>query len=539
MPDNNDFTFTLSVSEQNFTTKPPKGDDAWCHIRFKPQEFTVSTFLDAALDGKVFCGTFKSDNADSSFPIGDKRRENFISTSTIFYDFDNMDMEMGDFISDKVKYKPTFAYTTYDNGIEGNRFRLGYVFIHPIKGEANFNAMYDAIIKANGFPIESKEQGGVDKSTTDRCEQCYLGTHQGASTYYTPYSLYTYSRLDFEEFIEETPVQLQPQASGTDKEIKIDSGFLNDFLNLNTDDFFHKYRYYYDKYKKSLETELILDDSGMFYTFPEFYVAVTHKIIRGKTYRWQIGDDRKNKIFVAAKIMLYNVPSLTIENLLFNLRMERHWYYVNTDGKIDDARLIQTAKNAFKYDLKLNPTKHRAYKVNKEYWKKQGISANSAKGYVRSYMHAMEIKPYINPYMSLKYNLDLLEENGITISESTLKRMVNRGFIEVNKNMEYSFNNTYLSERHTNATIRVTNEIIRLLKENGNTTQKDLAEILGMDIRTIKGYFKRMKKEKLIKLVGNNRSGKWVVIEPQPQEPNVIEPELVSNQITLCQEAFV
>lgn len=533
MPDNNDFRFTLSVSEQNFTTKPPKGDDAWSQIRFKPQEFTVRTFLHAALEGKVFCGTFKSDNADSSFPIDDKKRENFISTSTIFYDFDNMDMEMDDFISDKVKYKPTFAYTTYDNSIEGNRFRLGYVFNHPIKGEANFNAMYDAIIKANGFQIESKEQGGVDKNTTDRCEQCYLGTHQYASTYYTPYSLYIYTRYDFEEFIEETPVQPQPQASSTDKEITIDSGFLNDYLNLNIDDFFHKYRYYYHNYKKSLETELILDDSGMFYTFPEFYVAVTHKKSRGKSYRWQIGDDRRNKIFVTAKIMLHNLPTLTIENLLFNLRMERHWYYVNTDGKIDDARLIQTAKNAFTYDLKLNPTKHGAFKVNKEYWDEQGISANAATGYIRSYLHAMEIKPYINPYMSLKYNLDILKENGISISKSTLKRMVTRGFIEINKNMEYSCNNTYLPQRIGDVTNPVTIAIIDLLKEDGSRTQKEIAEMLCMDVRSIKRYFKAMKKKKLIKLVGNNRSGKWVVLEPQPQEQNVINLPMVAEQIVL------
>lgn len=520
MPDNNDFRFTLSVSEQNFTSKPPKGDDAWSKIRFKPQEFTVRTFLHAALEGKVFCGTFKSDNADSSFPIDEKKRENFISTSTIFYDFDNMDMEMDDFISDKVKYKPTFAYTTFDNGIAGNRFRLGYVFHHPIKGAANFDAMYNAIIKANGFPIEeTKAQGGVDKNTIGRCEQCYLGTHQCASTYYIPYSLYIYTRYDFEEFIEEQePLVLpQPQASSTDKEIKIDSGFLNDFLNLNIDDFFHKYRYYYYNYKKSLETGLILDESEMFYTFPEFYVAVTHKKSRGKSYRWQIGDDRRNKIFVTAKIMLHNLPTLTIENLLFNLRMERHWYYVNTDGKIDDARLIQTAKNAYTYDFNLNPTNHGSFKVNKEYWDAQGISANSATGYVRSYRHALEIKPYINPYMSLSYNLKLLNDNGINISKSTLKRMVTRGFIEINKNMEYSSINTYLPQRIGDVTNPVTIAIIDLLKEDGKRTQKDIADILLMDVRSIKRYFKAMIADKLIKRIGNNRSGEWVVMEPQPR----------------------
>lgn len=439
-------------------------------------------------------------------------------------------MEMDDFISDKVKYKPTFAYTTFDNHIEGNRYRLCYVFNHPIKGEANYNAMYNAIIQANDFPIENKEQGGIDTKTQNRCEQCYLGTHECADIYYVPYSLYIYSTYDFEKYIEQQTEQPQSQTvCANNAEIKIDSGFLNDFKNLNIDVFFKKYRYYYPNYLASIETPLILDESHMFYTYPEDYVAVTHKMKGGKSLKWKVGEDRKIKMFMTAKIMLHNLPTLTIENLLFNLKMERHWYYINVDDKINDDFLIHTAKNAYKYDYPLNPTKHGSYRVNKKYWEEQGISANSASGYIRSYRHAMEIKPLINPYMPLKYNLDLLNDSGIRISESTLKRMVTRGFIEINKKREI---NTYLSQRIGDVTNPVTNEILRLLKENGNRTQKDIAEILNMHVRTIKRYFKAMT-GKLIKREGDNRAGKWEVIEPQPQEHIVLNLPTVSKQTIL------
>lgn len=74
MPDNTTFSFNISVSQQHFTTKPPKGDDVWKQIYFTPQEFTVETLLQAVRNGKVFCGTFKSDKPDSSFSISEKKK---------------------------------------------------------------------------------------------------------------------------------------------------------------------------------------------------------------------------------------------------------------------------------------------------------------------------------------------------------------------------------------------------------------------------------------------------------------------------------
>ena len=137
-----EFTFTQCISEQCFKTKP--GNNECKTIVFKPREVTIKKLLDYATHGGVFSPTCKSASIDGSFNIKDKNKDNFLSTSTLFFDFDKMDIPMLDFVSG-LKFKPSFGYTSYRNGMDGFRFRLGYVFRHPITGSQNFQELYCAI----------------------------------------------------------------------------------------------------------------------------------------------------------------------------------------------------------------------------------------------------------------------------------------------------------------------------------------------------------------------------------------------------------
>lgn len=505
MSANNDFTFTLSVSEQNFSAKPTKADGWFKTIQFKPQELTIPSLLDYATHGKVFCHCFNSNRSDDSF--GMPKKENFVSTSTLFFDIDNSDKPLDDYIYN-LRFKPSFAYTTFGNGAEGYRFRLGYVFGKPIVGAAEYNSLYRAVAAANDFQ-------NLDSLP---CSQVYFGTNSYADTYKSDF---IYRRFEFVDYIEQTPSDPQETTTSTTAQgtkdtsasTTINGDILRDIRNLKFDDFFHKYApVYYENYKASLESPLILDESKKFFRYPEEYYAVERNVKGGKTYRWKIGSGRKKRMFFAAKVMQKIMNNnLSIDNLLFNLLCEREWYYVNTDNKLTIDFLIETAQNAYKYDYPLTPNKHYAYRVNKPFWEEQGKNACQARNHIRRHLNALRVQPYFNPYLSYKQNAKMLNDRGIKISDKTLKRMVTDGYIQINdKNKEST--DTYLSECHTNDTIRITNEILRLLKENGKTTQKELAEMFDMDLRSIKRYFERMKKEKLIKLVGNNRSGKWEVL---------------------------
>lgn len=60
-----------------------------------------------------------------------------------------------------------------------------------------------------------------------------------------------------------------------------------------------------------------------------------------------------------------------------------------------------------------------------------------------------------------------------------------------------------------------TNEeaILRILRTNPKATQKDVVEMLGVSLATVKRLMNSLQKAGKIKRKGSNRSGSWVVID--------------------------
>ena len=220
---NSEYEFTLFVSQKNYSSKPSK--DEMPKMRFAPQQLTIKSALECATVGKAFCYTFLSNKADGSLSVKDKKKENFISTSTIIYDFDDMEVSMADYIN-SIPYKPSFAYPTYSDGKNGlSRFRLAYVLDAEIYGENNFNAIYHAIANANQFTPETKEQGGWDIRSV---AQMYFGTTQGVSTYISDY---VYSIDDFKPYADtKTYNHISTKESQSDDLNKYDNTIDKEFL---------------------------------------------------------------------------------------------------------------------------------------------------------------------------------------------------------------------------------------------------------------------------------------------------------------------
>ena len=282
-----------------------------------------------------------------------------------------------------------------------------------------------------------------------------------------------------------------------------------------------KYREaFYPNYVPSLSTPLIKDESDMFYLYPDDYVCVNHKRKGKYTLKWDIGEDRKKKLYITAQIMLFNLPSLSIENLLYNLRLERQWYYENSDGKINNEFLIQTAINAFEKPYPLEPSKHGTFKLNKEFWEGQGYKANQAKMIVRRELKIREVQARYNPELTTTENYRILKEQGVRISIRTLQRMVTGGDIKI---ISPKASHTYLSCCRDFDTI----QILQLIEKNERITQSEIASALNLSPRTVKRYMDAMKGV-YIEREGNNRTGRWVIIQPLPwerQEQNVLKPQ--------------
>lgn len=499
--------FNLCVSQQGYPAKPTK--EQVPKLTFEPRSLTIDDALKCATEGRAFCYSFTTAKQDGIITIKDKKEANFVSTSAIIYDFDDMDVPMLDYI-ETLPFKPSFAYPTYSDGKNGfSRFRLAYVFDNEIWGTPLFNNLYQAIAAANTFVLETKEHGGWDKRNVS---QLYYGTTSAASTY-NGHTVYSVS--DFEQFAasttEEPKVSVSKEPDISKYETTIDAEFLRDFTHLSQEGLYTKYRdVFYPNYEPSLSTPLILDESEMFFHYPDDYVTVYHKR-RGKyTLRWEIGEDRKKKMYITAQIMLFNLPSLSIENLLYNLRFERQWYYDNSDNKISNEFLIHTAINAFNKPYPLAPSKHPTFSLNKPFWKGQGFTPNQAKMIVRRILKAREVKRLYNPSLTRKENLRILKENGVRISDRTLKRMVSRLDIKI---ISKKASHTYLSCCPDSDTIL----ILRLIDKNGSIKQSEIASAMNISLPTVKRYMSAMKGV-LIEREGNNRSGRWTLLPHARQE---------------------
>lgn len=526
---NSEYEFTLFVSQKNYSSKPSK--DEMPQMRFVPQQLTIESALECATQGKAFCYTFQSNKADGSLSVKDKKKENFISTSAIIYDFDDMEVSMADFIN-SIQFKPSFAYPTYSDGKNGlSRFRLAYVLDAEILGEGDFNAIYHAIANANKFTPETKEQGGWDVRSV---AQMYFGTTQDVSTYI---SNTVYSINDFEPYAVPVTVNGTSTKKSESKSLNrnrdiVDKEFLYNLYHSKYEDFFKSYfDSYYSNYSQSLETTLMLSENEMWYEYPDDYIAVFRKREGKKVLKWNIGENRKKRLYITAQMMLYNCPDLTIENLIYNLYIERKHYYNNADNKINNQVLIETAVNAFNRRINLNPSNHSSYRVNKEFWSEQGVGVHQAKGFIRRERKVQEILPYIDSNKTVKENYDNLIQNGVEMSLRTLQRMVSRGDIYI-----YNYKSmTLLSECRSDVTIRQ-KQIIELMKTNDKITADEIAKQLDCDLRTIKRDIKKMKGV-LIDRVGNNRSGHWVVLSDEEPEQEPIS-DYVMNDFDFLEESF-
>ncbi len=511
------FMFYLSVSRQAFAAKPKDGQIS--KLIFERRQLTIDSLLQCVLEGRAFCYNFTSNNRKGLIAVKDKKGTNFLSTFVIFFDFDDMIVGMHEFI-ESLPYPPTLAYVTYSDGVKGlRRYRLVYIFTKPVTSEESFYALYHAIANANGFVKEEKGKGGLDVRGVS---QLYFGTFSTASTYK---SGTIYCQEDFSQSVfiatgkgnavfDSTNTQdiIDPFITTTMTNVaryemlrNPDAHFLSDFKYLSTLDFLHKYwDEYHPNYELSISSQLILDESEMFYRYPEEYYCIYRKWENKRVKKWPIGSDRKEKIFEAALIMLRNLPSLTIENLLYNLKCELHYYYRNDDNKISNDYLIQMAIDAYKRPFTMAPSRHPNFSVNKEYWAERGYTPNQVKCKIQYYLRTKEVNKFYNPELTIPENVNVLEEHGIRISERTLERMVKYGDIEISKGRGA---HTLLSRCPDSVTIR----ILQLIGLNERITQPEIAAELNVDPRTVKGYMKEMKGV-CIERIGNSRTGIWKIL---------------------------
>ena len=432
-----DFTFIMSVSTQPFPLKPTASEVG--RITFEERYLTISDFEILEKAGYSFCYLFQ--HRGKLLTMKEKTEDNFIATSTIFYDIDKMSIPMEEFVS-SLQYEPSFAYTSYSNGIEQPYwkygYRLVYLFSEEIMTKENFNKLYNAIAVANNLSSATYSDGtkfGLDYRGVS--QQYYGGG--GSSTMIKSNRIYSISDFgdyitNFEPHCEYFPFKDKDKERRHTSCSQMETEFEKDLKSLSRQDFLTKYRTkYYRRYVNSLSTKLNISEDGTYYEYPEDFMTVEkfrkRRNVDGKVIilRWKDGEGRRKKLYLTAQIMKHNLPDIRLEELIYFLMEECHAFYVGKDGCLNKAELIKIAKKAFVYSCdNMRPISHPSFKVNKEYWIAQGYSANQAKQIIRRERKEKEVLDFYDFNKSVKENMEILNSHGVKVGKSYLYKFRQR-----------------------------------------------------------------------------------------------------------------
>ena len=447
-----DFTFNLNVSTGCYPKRKPEKP---FNIQYNTEyNLTIDDFDAFQRKGKSFCYLFRDVDESGLVTQSEKTLAGFTSTSVLFFDIDKMPISMADYI-EPLPFQPTYAYTSYSNGIEMEYwkygYRLMYVLDKPVTSIQEFDELYYSIAAANGFQQRIHPNGIKYEFDYRKVNQQYYGGGSNSQTFKT---YIVYSKQDFAPYREKGLVlqntilgskpkkktkaegmkakaERIPNENNIAKEATayspdLESTFYTDFHTLTTKEFLEKYqRDYIGAHYSSISTPLVNSGDERYSLLPEDYQEIsrhwtlTEDGKRG-VRKWVVDSGRKKRLYLSAQIMKHNLPDITREELIYNLVFERFHYYENTDGELSNSRIEKIADSALKYTFVLAPKKHKKFVVNKEYCAAVGLTPNQVKNTIRKELKEREVLSLYDFNMSVKDNLRVLKENGIKVGKSYL-----------------------------------------------------------------------------------------------------------------------
>lgn len=401
----------LSLSVDYYMSKPKN----IAQIRYKRRTFTQNSLMVVLQTGYCVAHCFKTNN--EIFTQSEKTNDNFEYTQMIGVDIDDCDKDMETFIRG-LKKKPTFAYTTFSNGIKGNRFRMIYLFNQKIDSIPLYKAVYNWI--TDGLNINDNCMRSVS--------QQMFGTNFAAKWYK---SNIWYDVPHFDESI----ITNQSAKSKVQKVVssQISKSFMNDMNSMASMDFISKYRNCYPYFT---ETELqykdgyAVIDSNYFVVkrmwYNQVYETKDGNITVSEIRKYKDGNKRRIRMYNTARILRNIKNDITAEHLAYILYCEREYYYDNSDNILSNERLLSIATEITSMPMDRvimnNDGCKNRFKVDKKYWRERGITPKQAVQIVRGQINDRTIGELYDCSLTDKQNIELMKEYGIKVSLITLKR---------------------------------------------------------------------------------------------------------------------
>ena len=418
-------------------------------MAFKEQEVTVQEFITYATNGYAFCNLFKFDKTKKYwiksgkhytqtypvyknglnkgyFKLNFKSDEFFAGSQTIFVDIDYTHFqEITDYIN-CLTFKPTCVYTSFSDkvnkgGITSRRFRLVYVFDSILTATEFKNVtftLYDSIV------------ADTQEAMYDSCGCSYSQYMNGSNSSEAYISNLIYSVTDFPTQEGETIInEVKPVKS---KKIEFTEELVNDMQNL-------PYKFVVEKwYAKGLRyiTKSKIDFKNNYYT------TTTDDYISLFYHKEKVadGNKRRKKLFLRAALRRLMKPTITPDELLYNLFIDRERFFDNSDNVLSVEILQNKVKGAFRTDLEkiktfaggyIKPT----FVINPEVQNKHKAVANARKEITDN-----KIGELYDTSESIKYNLQILKESGYEVSLTRLYQFTKDYSISTKKKVVKGYN---------------------------------------------------------------------------------------------------
>ncbi|WP_036909418.1 hypothetical protein [Prevotella sp. FD3004] len=425
-----DYKFWVSLSHQKFDHKPNRETEVG-KLRFSRIYTDVDGFAEALTKGYCYTPIF----TNATFGMRDKTDRNFSYSSFVSLDIDHTDVDMNTMV-DGLEYKPTISYTSCSNGLDGKySYRLIYCFANKIEGCNEYYNYVNSLLEANKISTSAID----DRSF--KASQYYNGN--GCGNIDIKVSNIIYNKVDIIEYYKDY-YNINNIGSNNNKSINVtnnttpptiislndtfvNKSFENDYWNMKMEDVLSKY---VDVFPNIEHTPLpIVDDDTPYIVFPSDYIEIKRywKKSNGRAIKIADGNGRRKKLFINGVIRRMINPSITFDNLLFNLLYELVYYISNFDAEnvIDKKEIFYIARNVMKADLTrgegLKGT-NRRFMVNPKFCEKYGLNKRQVRNMACKMIHNEGIGELYDCSKTDKENLEVMKSHGLEISLVTLKR---------------------------------------------------------------------------------------------------------------------
>ena len=361
--------YTFDVSVSTFPIED-KNNCNFSKIKYKREILTFTDFINKIEDGYSFCYCF-NDNG-RVFGQRDKRIDNFHHTNFIVFDIDHCGANIHEYLN-RLPYKPTLAYTTTNDSKLDHRFRLIYFLDFTIMKSVSF---YKMVYYKLASHLEIYSGFIMSDNCMKSPSQQFLGNPKNEiTTVYNNilYELDDINKLSFNERYEKEMKGVKDITNDSnveDIELNISDEMRRDLNNLNDSEFIKKWS---EKYFYQMETPVTYDDDGIARLWDKKYYQIKNKFskVDGHTVQFKHGDRRRIVLLNMISTMLKINPKISDENLLFNSIVERHHFFDNADGKLNNGWVLNAIKNARMDDMKgRNPIQPepRTFKIQKSHF---------------------------------------------------------------------------------------------------------------------------------------------------------------------------